>query len=161
MRVLFLLFIVVPILEMALLIKVGQWLGVLPTIALVLLTAIVGVTLLKWQGVSTLLRARQKMQAGDIPAEEMFEGIFLAVGGALLLTPGFFTDAIGFACLLPMVRRRLVRYMIRRGILVAGSQVYGAGAYYQSDIEGEAWRSGQHHRPDADRIIEADHTREE
>lgn len=159
MRIFLLLFIAIPILEMVLLIKVGQWLGILPTIALVLLTAVVGLALLKRQGFSTLMRAQQKMQAGDIPAQEMFEGIFLAVGGALLLTPGFFTDGIGFACLLPGVRKRLVAYMLKRGLLVAGSQMRG-GAYYY-DIQGEAYRSQQGKPPQRDNIIDADYTRED
>lgn len=95
MRPLLLLFIVTPILEMWLLITVGREIGALPTIGLVFLTAIVGLAMLRRQGISTVMRAQQKMQTGEVPAREMVEGIFLAVGGALLLTPGFFTDALG------------------------------------------------------------------
>lgn len=98
-----------PILEMVVLIKVGGVIGALPTIGLVLLTATIGVALLRQQGLSTLARAQNKMREGQLPANEMVEGIFLAVGGALLLTPGFITDAIGFACLIPGIRQLLFK----------------------------------------------------
>ena len=108
MRYLLLIFIVVPVLEMWLLIKVGGVIGALPTIAIVLLTAMVGVALLRVQGFRTLFKAQEKMSRGELPAQEMAEGICLAIGGALLLTPGFVTDAIGFCCLIPGVRQLIV-----------------------------------------------------
>ncbi len=114
MRFLFLLFVIVPIAEMWILIEVGQWLGALPTILLVMLTAVMGISLLRWQGLSTLARAQQRMQQGQMPAQEMLEGIALAVGGALLLTPGFMTDAFGFACLIPCSRRKLAALVVAR-----------------------------------------------
>ncbi len=117
MRYLLLLFVVTPIIEMWLLIRVGGLIGALPTIALVLLTAMIGLALLKQQGFSTLMRARLKMESGELPATEMLEGLFLAVGGALLLTPGFVTDAIGFACLLPGVRQLIVGSVAKRFVV--------------------------------------------
>ena len=69
--------------------------------------------LLKQQGVSTLMRARQRLDNGQIPAREMVDGIFLGVAGALLLTPGFFTDAIGFACLTPVTRTLIISFFCR------------------------------------------------
>ena len=115
-----LLFILIPVAEMWLLIEVGAKIGALYTIGLVLLTAMVGLSLLKRQGFSAITRANQKMQAGEMPVEEMIEGIFLAVGGALLLTPGFITDAIGFCCLLPGVRQLLLGRLVKR--MVANGQ---------------------------------------
>ncbi|TQV79481.1 FxsA family protein [Exilibacterium tricleocarpae] len=109
MRSLLLLFVAVPIVEIWILIKVGSQIGALFTIAVVILTAVVGVGLLRQQGLSTLLRARQRLQMEEIPAQEVIEGLFIAFGGALLLTPGFLTDAVGFACLLPVSRRLMVR----------------------------------------------------
>jgi len=105
MRFLFALFIAVPIVEMVVLIQVGQQIGALWTIALVLLTAFIGINLLRHQGLATLSRATWRIQSGQIPAKEMLEGILLAVGGALLLTPGFVTDAIGFLLLVPFTRQ--------------------------------------------------------
>ncbi|WP_413664721.1 FxsA family protein [Microbulbifer sp. CNSA002] len=113
MRPLLLLFIALPVLEMWVLIAVGSEIGALPTIGLVILTAVVGVTLLRRQGISTLMRAQEKMQAGNIPAKEMVEGIFLAVGGVLLLTPGFITDFFGFICLIPGLRNLLLGFILR------------------------------------------------
>jgi len=111
---LLLLFVVMPVMEMWLLIEVGGQIGALATIALVLLTAMVGLALLRKQGFATLMKANRKMAEGQLPAEEMAEGIFLAIGGALLLTPGFVTDSIGFACLLPGVRHLLIGGVVKR-----------------------------------------------
>lgn len=112
MRGLLAAFIVLPILEMWVLISVGSKIGALPTIGLVLLTAVIGLSLLRYQGFQTLQRARQKMDSGELPAQEMAEGLFLAVGGALLLTPGFITDAIGFFCLIPGLRQGVLRLLV-------------------------------------------------
>jgi len=94
MPFLFIIFVIVPIIEIALFIQAGDWFGLAPTLAMIVLTAIIGVSLLRQQGLSTLYKAQQKMNHGEIPAMEMVEGIMLAVAGALLITPGFFTDSI-------------------------------------------------------------------
>ena len=107
-------FMLVPIVEMWILIEVGGWIGALPTIALVVLTATLGLSLLKRQGLSTLMSARRKMDEGSIPASELVSGVMIAVGGALLLTPGFITDAIGFALLIPQTRQWLLLKLIDR-----------------------------------------------
>ena len=101
-------FLLVPIVEIFLLIHVGGIIGAAWTILLVVLTAVIGVRLLKIQGVSTLKRAQNKMQTGQMPAQEMLEGMGLVVAGAFLLTPGFFTDAVGLLLLLPLTRAWLV-----------------------------------------------------
>ncbi len=101
-------FIVLPILEMYILFEVGGFIGVLNTLGLVLLTALLGLILLRQQGFRTLLNARNKLMQAELPTEELVTGIFLAVGGALLLTPGFVTDFIGFMCLLPFTRSFLM-----------------------------------------------------
>ena len=101
-------FIVLPILEMYILIEVGGFIGALNTIGLVLLTALLGLILISQQGFRTLLNARNKLMQAELPTEELVTGIFLAVGGALLLTPGFVTDFIGFMCLLPFTRSFLM-----------------------------------------------------
>ncbi|KUJ81572.1 biotin--acetyl-CoA-carboxylase ligase [Microbulbifer flavimaris] len=150
MPALLLLFIVVPIFEMWLLITVGREIGALPTIGLVLLTAVVGLALLRRQGLSTVLRAQQKMQVGELPAREMAEGIFLAVGGALLLTPGFFTDALGFACLIPGLRQLVLGRLLRHVVVVRGGGYPPGGQY------GPRRGPGQ----DSD-IIEGEYSRED
>ena len=107
-------FMFVPVVEMWILIEVGGWIGALPTISLVVLTATLGLSLLKRQGLSTLKSARRKMDEGSIPASELVSGVMIAVGGALLLTPGFVTDAIGFALLIPQTRQWLLFKLIDR-----------------------------------------------
>jgi len=123
----FFLFVAVPIIEIFLLIKIGSAIGALLTIAIVILTAFIGTRMLKIQGLSTLNLARAKMASGQVPATEMAEGLALAIGGALLLTPGFVTDAIGFACLIPFTRRLLIRYL-GQNVRVAGVSAYQSGS---------------------------------
>ncbi|MDQ2078294.1 FxsA family protein [Marinimicrobium sp. ABcell2] len=108
------LFLVIPLLEIWLLIHVGGYVGAAPTVALVVLTAVVGVTVIRLQGLSALTRANARMRAGEVPAQEMGEGLILALAGVLLLTPGFATDAVGFACLIPPLRRRLLAPWLRK-----------------------------------------------
>lgn len=113
-RLLVALFITVPLLEIYLLLKVGSHIGALPTIALILFTAVLGAFLLRLQGLMTLARIRQSMDHGELPALSLIEGLILLIGGALLLTPGFFTDALGFLCLIPSLRRRLATGLLSR-----------------------------------------------
>jgi len=113
-RFLFILFLLVPVLEIYLLIQVGGLIGAIPTVFLVVFTAVLGAQLLRFQGLSTLNRVRATLERGEIPAAEMLEGAMLLVGGALLLTPGFVTDAFGFLCLIPAARRRLVVWLLER-----------------------------------------------
>ncbi|GAB4354111.1 MAG: membrane protein FxsA [Gammaproteobacteria bacterium] len=112
---LFILFLVVPIAEIYLLIQVGQRIGALPTVGLVVATAVLGAALLRQQGLSTLMQARRMMDRGELPAIPLLEGLFLVFGGALLLTPGFVTDGVGFLCLVPAVRRWVIRQVIEHG----------------------------------------------
>lgn len=101
----------VPLIELFVLIEVGSNIGAGATIGLVILTAVLGAWLLRLQGLVTLARARKALDAGEIPAVELVEGLILLLTGVLLLTPGFVTDAIGFIALLPGVRRALARGM--------------------------------------------------
>ena len=92
----------------------GNVIGAPWTIALVVLTALVGAWLVRLQGLSALNRVRESAARGELPALELLEGLFLLAAGALLLTPGFFTDIVGFACLTPPLRRLLIRLAVRR-----------------------------------------------
>lgn len=126
MKFLFILFVVMPIAEITLLIKVGQQIGALYTAGLVVSTAFIGSLMLRQQGLSTLFRAQERMNSGQIPLQEMLEGIFLAVGGALLITPGFITDVFGFLCLIPVTRKGIVRLAGRH------VKVHSAASMHQS-----------------------------
>ena len=103
---------------MYLLIEVGGYIGAWPTIGLVMLTAVIGVAVLRVQGLSTLTRGMGRLEGGELPAREMAEGILLAVAGALLITPGFVTDATGFALLVPPIRGAIARRMLARVVMV-------------------------------------------
>ena len=117
LHLLFLLFIVVPLVEIYLLLEVGGIIGAVPTIGLVVLTAVAGAALVRAQGFSTIRQVRRSMEAGEIPAVAIVEGIFLLVAGALLLTPGFLTDAVGFGCLIPPLRRGLIMRFIETRVI--------------------------------------------
>ncbi len=119
---------------MYLLIEVGGYIGTLPTIGLVMLTAVIGVALLRRQGLATLTRGIGRLQRGEVPAQEMAEGILLAISGALLLTPGFVTDAVGFAFLLP-ASRVLVAQRLLAKVTAMGMQ--GSAGLGPTIIEGE------------------------
>ncbi|NOT86473.1 MAG: FxsA family protein [Methylococcaceae bacterium] len=128
-------FVAVPFIEMYLLIQVGGIIGVFPTIMLVMLTAVIGAGLLRYQGFSTWQRLQSNLAQGIMPAYELIEGLLLLLGGLLLLTPGFFTDALGFACMIPAVRQKVARYAIEHHLF--------------SVIDGSAFQSSKKTAPDA------------
>ncbi len=113
-RILFLLFLTVPLVEIYFLIQIGQEFGALRTVLLCILTAALGAILLKIQGILTLLRAREKLRQGEIPADNLLEGLILLIAGVLLLTPGFITDVIGFLCLVPSLRSMLAFRILQK-----------------------------------------------
>ena len=113
------LFIAVPITEIAIFIWVGEQIGIAATIALVIVTAIVGTALLRQQGLSAVYRVQEALDRGEVPLDPVVDGVCLLLAGAFLLTPGLLTDAVGFLLFIPEVRRRLARAavqaLIRRG----------------------------------------------
>ena len=162
---LFILFVIIPVIEITVLIKVGGFLGLFPTIGLILLTAMIGVTLLRVQGLSTLMRASESMQRGGLPAKEMAEGFLLALAGALLLTPGFVTDTFGFLLLTPGIRSQLatkiLRLALQKGTIVGGSMGgmnMGRGPFQPG--EGDDQRPGPERRGPGD-VIEGEYRRED
>ncbi len=100
-------FIIIPLIEIWVFIEVGGQIGALTTVAICILTAVVGMAMLRAQGLATLMRARQQMDEGVLPAKELFDGLCLLVAGAFLLTPGFVTDGFGFVLLVPAFREAL------------------------------------------------------
>lgn len=120
-HLLLLLFVTVPIAEIYLMLEIGGAIGVIPTVGLVVFTAVAGAALVRAQGFSTIALVRRSLEAGEVPAAAIIEGILLLVAGALLLTPGFLTDAVGFGCLIPPLRRAFaVRFIETRLIRPAG-----------------------------------------
>jgi UPF0716 protein FxsA len=118
-----LLFIVVPIAEIYVIIQVGQAIGVLWTILLLIADSIIGARLLSWQGRRVWQRFQEALAAGRMPHREVMDGVLIIVGGAFLLAPGFITDALGLVLLIPptraLVRRLLARTIITRRFRVA------------------------------------------
>lgn len=157
-----LLFIVIPLVELYFIIVVGDIIGALWTVLLVLLTAVIGVSLLRYQGMSTLTRAQQNMAQGAIPAMEMMEGVALAVAGVLLITPGFITDSIGFLLLIPASRQAIIRYIMARASIRTNFSA-GSGEYYGSSRPQDEHRSGTNgaKRPKVGRTIEGEYHRED
>ncbi len=137
MKILFIFFLIVPFAEIYLLLKIGGFIGVFPTVLLVVFTAVLGAFLLRQQGFSTWQRFQEGLAKGQIPAVEMIEGPVLLVGGALLLTPGFFTDVLGFACLIPAARRKVAMYIIENHLIQAGTPFQQNSSVDNSVIEGE------------------------
>lgn len=130
-RILFALFVVIPVVEIAIFVALGGLIGFWWTMGGVVLTAILGSYLLRRQGMSVLFSIQNKLNAGSFPAQEIVDGVMLAVAGALLLTPGFFTDAIGFSLFVPQVRHVLFAEL-RKRVNIVSAQSYQR--QYQSDF---------------------------
>lgn len=127
--ILVILFICVPIIEIALFIQIGGWIGLWPTIAIVLFTAFVGASLVRSQGIQTLMTVQSRLQQGELPAQQIIEGIMLAVSGVLLLTPGFMTDALGLLVLLPAPRTWMAKQLMQRVKVNASSQYHSSSPF--------------------------------
>lgn len=133
-------FIGIPIIEIAIFIQAGEIIGLWRTLAAVVLTAIVGTALLRAQGMAALARARQSIDRGQLPVDEVFTGICILLGGALLLTPGFLTDAVGFLLLIPGFRRVIGRRILTALFKNPGTRVW---------VDGEEVINPRHGRPNA------------
>lgn len=108
---LFLAFLMVPLIEIALFIQIGGLIGLWPTLLIVVLTAVLGTMLVRSQGAMAMGNLRQSFNTLQDPTEPLAHGAMILFSGALLLTPGFFTDAVGFALLMPPVRSAVYRYL--------------------------------------------------
>jgi len=136
-----LLFVLVPLLELALLVWIGERVGLLPTVALVVVTGILGAALARRQGLAAWRRFRAALAAGRPPHREIVEGLLVLVAGAVLLTPGLLTDAAGFLLMVPAVRRRAARWIGRRvtgRLVVVGSGAGGTGGRRMETGRGDA-----------------------
>ncbi|MDD8060158.1 MULTISPECIES: FxsA family protein [Shewanella] len=112
--ILLLIFVLVPVVELNVLIEVASSIGSWTTVGLVLFTAVVGVSLVRSQGLSTLMTVQQKLARGEAPGQEIVEGMMLAAAGVLLLIPGFVTDFIGLILLTPFTRAPIAKFLYKR-----------------------------------------------
>lgn len=115
--ILFLCFLIIPTAEIYLLIQIGQVIGAIWTIIGVVATAIIGAWLIKLQGILTFHRGLEALRRKEVPAVELIEGLFLLIAAALLITPGFVTDTIGFLCLVTGIRRALATIVLQHVIV--------------------------------------------
>lgn len=145
---LFAILVLVPIIEIALFIQVGGAIGLWPTLAIVVATALAGTILLRSQGIATLNSLQNSVASGDNPMQPIAHGALILVAGVLLLTPGFFTDAFGLSLMIPPVRAALIKMGASR--LAARTVIFSDGAMGQS-----------HPTPPQDDIIDAEFTEEE
>ena len=138
---LFLIFVAIPIIEIALFIQVGGLIGLWPTLATVVLTAFFGTALLRSQGLSTLVNLQTSVGQGENPMDHIAHGALILIAGVVLLTPGFFTDAVGFCLLIPPIRAALIKAGVARMAGNANIHVF---------------QNGQQSQPQADDVVDAD-----
>lgn len=141
MRILFLLLFIVPLIELYFLIQLGNVIGALPTILLTVFTAVLGVFLMRSQGLATMQNAQIEMAAGKSPQSSMLEGVFIFIGGVFLFFPGLVSDAIGLLFLVPFIRRFLIKQSIK------GMQTNARSRYQQQESVYEGEWSEKEPRP--------------
>jgi UPF0716 protein FxsA len=153
-----LLFVIVPIVELMLLIELGQYIGLLPTLGLVMLTGVSGAWLARAEGLRVLFQFQNELASGHLPGQALLDGISVLIGGAFLLTPGVLTDVVGFSLLLPVTRRwiqRRVRASLERQIETGQVRVvtmggFGTGFGASGFPGGSAESGGDAHTPRMD-----------
>ncbi len=114
---LFLIFALIPVIELALLIQLGSYIGIFNTVVIVILTALVGAHMVRSEGTGVVMRIQKNMQEGTFPGDDLISGAMILVAGALLLTPGFFTDVIGFLLVIPVSRepiKKLIKNYLKK-----------------------------------------------
>ena len=146
---LFPIFVIVTLAEIYVLVSVGQAIGGLSTVLLVVITAFIGTNLLRQQGWSTMAKAQQSMAEGRTPAMEMLEGVVILVSGILLLTPGFLTDGLGLLGLMPWSRHYFINHFLeknaervfksRNSVFINRSETTDSKSKRDETIEGEFW----------------------
>ncbi|AZZ91470.1 FxsA family protein [Hahella sp. KA22] len=157
----------IALIEIYLIIEVGGAIGFWPTVSIFIVTGFVGVTMLRRQGFSLLSSLQAKMQAGETPAGEMLEGVALLIGGAMLVTPGFLTDFMGFLLLTPLTRKLLIGRiggaLLRSGRVVSRS--YSQTTYSSTSERDGPFRGdpsgGPRQGAGGDKVIEGEYTRED
>ena len=136
---LLLLFILVPAIELILLIKLGGMIGLFPTVGIIVFTGFLGAALTRMQGLAVLRRMQQEIASGQMPAGSILDGVIILIAGALLLTPGFLTDIVGFSCLIPGVRsviKRFARARVERAVREGNAGVFvQMGGMPRSDLD--------------------------
>ena len=153
MRLLLVPFVLLPILELVTLIKVGSVIGAWNAVALVIISAIAGINIIRRQGLHNALITRQKLAAGESPALEMLESLCIAIGGLLMIIPGFLTDTLGILLLIPPLRKIMFKRWLKTfGVTANETNIYEAEYHQEQD-----WENPQAHIRNT---IDGDFTRE-
>lgn len=137
---LFLLFVITPLVELAILIKLGEVLGFAPTFALVIITGALGAGLAHQQGLRVINEFKKTLERGAMPTDPIIDGLLVVVGGAFLLTPGLITDIVGFTLVIPMTRK-FIRQKIKRNLktrIHVSVNASGPTGFYYTNVGGEA-----------------------
>lgn len=134
LMIFFLLFVIVPVVELWLILQIGSLIGVWPTVLLLLLDSIIGTWLVRSQGASVWKRFRAASERGGIPAQETVEGFLVLIGGTLLIVPGFISDVVGLAAVLPPTRRLLAKRVVRGVSQRSGVSFYASTAAAPDDL---------------------------
>lgn len=149
-RILFAVFFIVPLIEIALFITLGQAIGLWPTLLGVLVTALIGSVIIRSQGLSLIAEIRRTTAAGVLPAEQLAAGMMLGIAGALLMTPGYFTDSVGFLLLVPAIRSRIYNGLKSRFTVVGVGATASRASRRPSDpdvidLDETDWRDDKRH----------------
>jgi len=151
MPIAFFLFILIPLIELEVIIKIGGIIGVFPTIALLILSAVIGLALLRREGLSTLMKARQRSAKGESPEVEALESVVIALSGCLMILPGFITDIVGLLGLFPPLRRLFVNHLKKKIHIKTMGQTF-EGQSFSPDKE-------KHNSPNQSHVIEGEFKR--
>jgi len=135
-QLLFVLFIIIPIIEITVIMQVGALLGLWPTVAIVILSAWLGAKYVRQQGLATLQSVQAKMAQGEMPSGEIVTGLMLLVAGVLLVTPGFVTDIFGLSLLIPNVRNTIASYVQKHSKV----NQFAGGASFQQESSGNVYQ---------------------
>ena len=138
LQIIVLILLTIPFVELYILLEVGSLLGFFPTVIVIICTGVLGVWLFRQQGFNTLKRFQDSLARGEVPAYEMIEGPILLLGGIFLIAPGFFTDILGFICLIPAARKNIAKYVIEHYLVVSQpNSPFYQSANHRTAIEGE------------------------
>ncbi|MEM9763931.1 MAG: FxsA family protein [Pseudomonadota bacterium] len=153
---LFLALLLVPLIEIGLFIEVGGFIGLWPTIGIVILTAVIGTVLLRAQGVATMRELQARLARGEDPGRTLAHGALILVAGVVLLTPGFFTDAVGFSLLIPPVRDLAITWLAKRMVVSGSVHMAGGTQWHSQRRPGINPQSGPRPGPAGGTTIEGD-----
>lgn len=147
----FIIFIIISLTEIALFVVVGDIVGLVLTLLLCVVTAMIGAALIRHQGLQTVFAAKEALQHNELPINELFDGICLAIAGVTLMTPGFFTDGIGFSLLFPPLRLALRHYLAQKFKVHMQEDIQGSDKNYEAGNNNSRFIEGEFEKLDEEK----------